>query len=134
MIRIMLADDHKIIRKGIRTILSMEPDFSVVGEAGTGAETLLLVDRLMPDILILDLVLGESNGIEITRQLVKRGTSTSIIILSMHNSEAYVSEALRAGARAYISKESPLEELVQAIREVAKGRSYHSPLLSRLTI
>jgi two-component system, NarL family, response regulator NreC len=132
MINIILADDHQVVRKGLRALLSSEPDFSVVGEAGDGLETVQLVEQVQPDILVLDLMMSGINGLEVTRQLSKKGIKTGIVILSMHNNEAYVLEALRSGARAYILKDSPPEELTRAIREVSSGRRYlSSPLTER---
>jgi two-component system response regulator NreC len=130
MINIFLADDHQIVRKGIKAILSSESDFKVVGEAGDGIETIKLVEELEPQILILDLMMGGVNGLEVTRQLSKKKPDVGIVILSMHSNEAYVLEALRSGAQAYILKDNTTEELVHAIREVAAGRRYLSSPLS----
>jgi len=132
MINIVLADDHQVVRKGLKALLCAEPDFSIVGEAGDGLETVTLVQQLQPDVLILDLMMAGINGLEVTRQLNKKNPKTGIVILSMHNNEAYVLEALRSGARAYILKESSPEELIRAIREVSAGRRYLSaPLTER---
>jgi DNA-binding NarL/FixJ family response regulator len=132
VINIVLADDHQVVRKGLKALLSAEADLSVVGEAGDGLETVQLVERLKPDILVLDLMMSGINGLEVTRQLNKKGVKTGIVILSMHNNEAYVLEALRSGAKAYILKDSPPDELTRAIREVSSGRRYlSSPLTER---
>jgi DNA-binding NarL/FixJ family response regulator len=132
MINILLADDHQLVRKGFKALLSLEPDLAIVGEAGDGFETIKLAEELQPDVLVLDLMMTGINGLEVTRQLSKKNTKTSIVILSMHSNEAYVLEALRSGAKAYILKESPSEELVRAIREVHAGRRYlSSPLTER---
>jgi two-component system response regulator NreC len=130
MIKIILADDHQVVRKGLKALLSAEQDFSIIGEAGDGLETVKLVEQLQPDILILDLMMSGINGLEVTRQLNKKCPKTGIVILSMHSNEAYVLEALRSGAKAYILKESPPEELVRAIHDVAAGRRYLSSPLS----
>jgi two-component system, NarL family, response regulator NreC len=130
MIKIFLADDHQIVRKGINAILSSESDFQVIGEAGDGIETVRLVEELNPDILILDLMMGGINGLEVTRQLAKKNPKVGIVVLSMHSNEAYVLEALRSGAMAYILKDNTTEDLVHAIREVAAGRRYLSSPLS----
>jgi two-component system, NarL family, response regulator NreC len=130
MIQIILADDHQVVRKGLKALLSAEPDLSIIGEAGDGLETVKLVEQLQPDILILDLMMAGINGLEVTRQLHKKCPKIGIVILSMHSNEAYVLEALRSGAKAYILKESPPEELVRAIRDVAAGRRYLSSPLS----
>jgi DNA-binding NarL/FixJ family response regulator len=131
-ISIILADDHQVVRKGLKALLSSEADFSVVGEANDGLETVQLVEKLKPDVLILDLMMGGLNGLEVTRQLAKKVPDTGIVILSMHSNEAYVLEALRSGAKAYILKESPPEELIHAVREVHAGKRYLSaPLTER---
>jgi DNA-binding NarL/FixJ family response regulator len=134
MIRIVLADDHQVVRKGFKALLSAEPDFSVIGEAGEGLEALNLVERLQPEIVVLDLMMSGINGLEVTRQLSKKSPKTSVVILSMHSNEAYVLEALRSGAKAYILKESSPEELIKAIREVSCGRRYLSSPLSERAI
>ncbi len=134
MINIVLADDHQVVRKGLRALLSAEQDFMVVGEAGDGLETVKLVEEQKPDILVLDLMMSGINGLEVTRQLMKKLPELKIVILSMHSNEAYVLEALRSGARAYILKESSPEELIRAIREVSAGRRYLSSPLSERAI
>jgi two-component system, NarL family, response regulator NreC len=132
MISIILADDHQVVRKGLKALLSAEQDFNIVGETGDGIETVKLVEELQPDVLILDLMMSGINGLEVTRQLNKKVPKISIVILSMHSNEAYVLEALRSGAKAYILKESPPEELIRAVREVSSGRRYlSSPLTER---
>jgi two-component system response regulator NreC len=132
MINIILADDHQVVRKGLKALLGVESDFNIIAEAGDGLETVRLVEQWQPDVLILDLMMSGINGLEVTRQLNKKGFKTGIVILSMHSNEAYVLEALRSGAKAYIIKESPPEELIHAIREVVSGRRYLSaPLTER---
>ncbi len=132
MIKIILADDHQVVRKGFKALLSAETDLMVVGEAGDGFETIRLAEQLQPDVLVLDLMMAGINGLEVTRQLSKKNSKIGIVILSMHSNEAYVLEALRSGAKAYILKESPPDELVRAIREVHAGRRYlSSPLTER---
>jgi two-component system, NarL family, response regulator NreC len=134
MINIILADDHQVVRKGLKALLSIEPDFNIIAEAGDGLETVRLVEQLQPDVLILDLMMSGINGLEVTRQLTKKDFKIGIVILSMHSNEAYVLEALRSGAKAYIIKESPPEELVHAIREVVSGRRYLGPPLTERAI
>ncbi len=126
MIRIVLADDHPVVRKGIQAILSIEPDIEIIGEAGDGIEALNIVDKLKPDVLLLDLSMKGLNGLEVTRQLVKDQSATHIIILSIYNNENYVRDALKYGARAYILKENTDEDLIPAIRDVNRGRYYLS--------
>ena len=134
MIKIVLADDHQVVRKGFKALLSAEADFSVVGEAGDGLEALNLIEQLQPEILVLDLMMPGINGLEVTRQASKKNLKTSIVILSRHSNEAYVLEALRSGAKAFILKESPPEELIKAIKEVSCGRRYLSSPLSERAI
>jgi two-component system response regulator NreC len=134
MTTIVLADDHHVVRQGLRSLLEAEPDFSVVGEAGDGLEATQLVERLQPDVLVLDLMMPSLNGLEVTRQVSQRSPQTHVIILSMHPNEAYVLEALRAGAAAYVLKESTSAELVRAVREAVAGRRYLSPPLSERAI
>jgi two-component system response regulator NreC len=131
---IVLADDHPVVRHGLRALLHAEPGLCVVGETGDGLEVVQLVERLKPDVLILDLVIPGLNGLEVTRQVSRRSPQTHVVILSMHTDEAHVLEALRAGATAYVPKESTSAELVRAIREVIAGRRYLSPPLSEHAI
>jgi two-component system, NarL family, response regulator NreC len=134
MVNIFLADDHNIVRKGLQAILSSESDFSIIGEASDGLETIEKVQQQQPDILVLDIMMGGINGLEVTRQLSKKYPKMGIVILSMYSNEAYVLEALRSGAKAYILKDNTTEDLVRAIREVASGRRYLSAPLSERAI
>ncbi len=134
MITIVLADDHQIVRRGIRLLLEAEPDFSIIGEAGDGLDTIRIVEQLKPDILVLDLMMAGVNGLEVTRQISKSSPQTGVVILSMHSNESYVVEALQSGAKAYILKESTSEELVRAVREAATGRHYLSSPISERAI
>ncbi|HNG96515.1 MAG TPA: response regulator transcription factor, partial [Acidobacteriota bacterium] len=130
MISIVLADDHHIVRQGLRALLEAESDFRVIGEASNGRDAIELVRKLHPSVLVLDLMMPVLNGIEVTRQLGKAHLSTKIVILSMYANEAYVLETLANGASAYVLKDSNTSDLVQAVREVAIGRRYLSPPLS----
>lgn len=130
MIKIILADDHHIVRKGIRALLTAQSDFQVIGETGDGLEAVSMVESLTPDVLVLDLMMGGLNGLEVTRQLQKKTPRVGIVVLSMHSDESYVLEALRSGARAYILKDNTDDDLVHAIREVARGHRYLSSPLS----
>jgi len=130
MIKIILADDHRIVRQGVRALLEAEPDFHILAEAKDGLETVRMVEKLRPDILLLDLIMPEMSGLEVTREVRERFPKTNIVILTMHANEAYVLEALQAGAQGYVIKDSSSEELVRAIREVAAGRRYLAPPLS----
>ncbi len=130
MTTIVLADDHQLVRQGLRALLEAEFDLRVIGEAGNGLEAVRLVERLNPNVLILDLMMPGINGLEVTRQLKKSSSQTGIVILSMYADEAYVLEALGNGASAYVLKDSNASDLVHAVREVAAGRRYLSPPLS----
>jgi two-component system response regulator NreC len=127
---ILLADDHPVVRLGLRSVVEAEPDFELVGEAADGPEVLPLVQRLQPNVLVLDLMMPGLNGLEITRQVSRRAPHTRIVILSMYGNEAYVAEALRNGASGYVLKGSHANELVQAIRAAAADQRYLSPPLS----
>lgn len=131
---IVLADDHNVVRRGLRSLLEAESDFHVVGEASDGLETAQMVERLKPDVLVVDLMMSGINGIEVARQVSKRSPGTNVVILSMYGNEGYVLEALRAGAKAYVLKESTSEELVCAVREVSVGKHYLAPPLSERAI
>lgn len=134
MTTIVLADDHHVVRQGLRSLLEAEPDFSVIGETADGLEATQLVERLQPDVLVLDLMMPGLNGLAVTRQVSQRSLRTHVVILSMHPNEAYVLEALRAGAAAYVLKESTSAELVRAVREAVAGRRYLSSPLSERAI
>jgi DNA-binding NarL/FixJ family response regulator len=129
-IRILLADDHQLLRQGLRALFESEPGFRLVGEAGDGLDVLRQVDALGPDVLVLDLMMPGLNGLEVTRQLHQRRSRTRVVILSMYADEPYVLEALRHGAAAYVLKSSPMRELVHAVREAVAGRRFLSPPLS----
>ncbi len=124
MISIVLADDHHIVRKGLRSLLNGEIDFEVVGEAASGVEAVNIVESLKPDILVLDLMMPGLNGLGVTARLAVSCPDTGIIILSMHSNEAYIYQALCSGAKAYILKENTADELITAIRQVSKGNRY----------
>jgi DNA-binding NarL/FixJ family response regulator len=130
MTTILLADDHHVVRHGLRALLSAEQDFRVVGEVPDGLEVANLVERLKPDVLVVDLMMPGLNGLEVTRQVRQRTAHTRVVILSMHANEGYVLEALRNGASAYVLKDSSSADLIHAVREVAAGRRYLSPPLS----
>ena len=134
MVTIVIADDHHVVRRGLRVLLETESDFHVVGEASDGIEAIRLVEDLRPNVLVLDLMMPRVNGLEVTRQIGWRFPETSVVILSVYDSKAYVLEALQAGARAYVLKASTWDELLHAIREVCAGRRYLSPPLSEWAI
>lgn len=134
MTTIVLADDHLVVRKGMRLLLEAEQDFALVGEAEDGLEAVDLVERLRPDVLVLDLMMPGLNGIEVTRQALKRSPDTKIVILSMHGNDEYVLEALRNGATGYVLKDAGADELVAAVRAVSGGERYLSPELAERAI
>ena len=133
-ITIVLADDHHVMRQGLRLVLEAQEDFCVVAEAGNGLDTLTLVERFNPGVLIVDVMMPGLNGLEVTRRVRQRASRTRVIVLSMYSNEAYVLEALRNGAAGYVLKEAHANDLVQAVREVAAGRRYLSPPLSERAI
>ncbi len=127
---IVLADDHHVVRQALRTTLDTEPDLSVIGEASEGLEAVRLVEQLRPDVLIIDVMMPGVGGLEATRQVTERSPETCVIILSMHEDEVHVQQALKHGAAGYVLKESDMAELIQAIGEVMAGHRYLSPQLS----
>jgi len=131
---VVLADDHHILRQGLRALLEAEEGFAVIGEEADGLKVVDMVDRLRPDVLMLDVMMPGLNGLEITRQIVQRGFKTRIVILSMHANETYVREALRNGAAGYVLKDANPAEMLQAVREVHAGRRYLSGSLSERAI
>ncbi|MEP7039830.1 MAG: response regulator transcription factor [Acidobacteriota bacterium] len=130
IITIVLADDHRIVRQGLRALLEAEADFDVIGTAGDGLEALDLVRKLSPDVVVLDLMMPGLNGLEVARQLSKQKPDTKIIILSMYDDEGFVLEALSNGVSAYVLKDAGSADLIQAVREVKAGHRYLSPPLS----
>jgi two-component system response regulator NreC len=131
-VRILLADDHSILRDGMRLLLERQPGFAVVGEAGDGREIIELAREHQPDVIVMDIAMPSMNGIEATRRIVEKHPRTGIVILSMHYDESYVLRSLKAGARAYLLKDALKAELITAIRAVAEGRSFFSPKVSRI--
>lgn len=133
-VTIVLADDHHVVRQGLRQVLEAEPLFSILGEAGDGLEAVDLVAKVKPRVLVVDLMMPGLTGLEVTRRVRKESPDTQVVVLSMHASEPYVLEALRNGAAAYVLKNSQSAHLVQAVREAAAGRRYLSPTLSEHAI
>jgi DNA-binding NarL/FixJ family response regulator len=131
-IRILLADDHTIVRDGLRALLERQADMSVVAEAADGRECVQLAEQHSPDVVIMDVAMPEMNGIEAARRILSANPKTSVLILSMHRDESYVLRALRAGARGYLLKDSPRDDVLTAIRTVAAGRSYLSRQVSQI--
>jgi two-component system response regulator NreC len=133
-IRIVIADDHDVVIRGLKALLDSEPDMEVTEYATDGLVALQLVERLQPHVLVVDMMMPGINGLEITRQVSRRRPDVKVVMLSMHDNEAYVSEALKAGAMAYVLKASDADELILAVREAAAGRRYLSRQLSERAI
>ncbi len=129
--RIVVAEDHALVREGTRQILSAESAFDVVGEAASGEEAVRLVLELLPDLVLMDMRMTGINGIEATRQILAEAPDTKVVIVSAHEDEDYVREALASGASGYILKTAPAKELVEGVRAVAAGALVLSPSLSR---
>ncbi len=130
MIDVVLADDHLVVLQGLRAMLEAEAEINVIGEASDGIEVLDMLDRLQPDVLVMDLKMPNLNGLETARLLKKRGIRAKVIILSMHTSAPYVVQALKYGVMGYVSKDDSADELVDAISQVSEGERYLSPQLS----
>jgi DNA-binding NarL/FixJ family response regulator len=133
-IRILLADDHAVVRQGFKMILAAQPDMEIVGEAANGREAVELAEQLRPDVVVMDVSMPELNGIEATRRLASLIPRARVVALSMHKDSVYVREILRAGARGYLLKDSGAADLVAAIRAVASGESYLSPAVSNAVL
>jgi DNA-binding NarL/FixJ family response regulator len=131
---IILADDHTIVRQGLRALLEAERDMKVVGEAETGRQAVQLTKKLQPDVVIMDIAMPVLNGIQAARQIRKLNTSTKVLILSMYRDDEYVRQAIQAGVAGYLIKQTAANELLTAIREVKKGHAFFSPLISKLLI
>jgi DNA-binding NarL/FixJ family response regulator len=129
-IRILLADDHTLVRQGLRKLLEERADWEVVAEAGDGREAVRLAEQHKPDVAILDVAMPLLNGIEATRQITKRVPGTRVLVLSMHADEAYVTQILQAGATGYLLKDSADVDLLKAVGEAARGRSFFSPAIA----
>lgn len=132
--RILIAEDHTLLRTGLRIMLSQEPDLEVVGEADNGKDAILAVGRLQPDLVLMDLTMPGTNGMEAINEIKRRFPDTRILVLTIHKTEEYIQEALRAGAEGYVLKDSSQDELRSAIRSVLSGRSYLSPDVSDTVI
>jgi two-component system response regulator NreC len=134
MIRIILADDHAVMRSGLRLVLEQQEEFKVLGEASDGREAVGLAESLRPDVAVLDITMPNLNGIEAARQISAKQPDVAIVVLSMHADESYVLRALKAGARGYLLKESPEADFIRAIRSVSEGKAFFSPAVSRMLV
>jgi len=133
-LRLLLGDDHTLVRQGLRKILEEKPEWEVVGEAGDGREAVRQAIALHPDVAILDIGMPQLNGIEATRQIAKRCADTRVLILSMHSADAYVARALQAGAKGYLLKDSAGKDLIRAVATIAAGKSFFSPAITKLML
>ncbi|MGO8789494.1 MAG: response regulator [Terriglobia bacterium] len=133
-IRVLLADDHKLMRAGLRLVVEQQPDLSVVGEADDGRQAVELATSLTPDVVVMDIGMPNLNGIEAARQIRAIRPDAAVVMLSMHSDEGYVLRALGAGARAYLLKDSATTDLVQAIHAVVEGKSFFSPAVSKVLL
>jgi len=133
-IRILLADDHTVMRNGLRLLLERQPNLTVVGEASDGRETVRAAESVSPDVVVMDIAMPNLNGIEAARQITAARPETAIVILSMHSDESYVIRALKAGARAYLLKDSAEGDLIAAIHAISEGKSFFSPAISRILV
>ena len=133
-IKILLADDHVMMRKGIRALLERRPDFQIVAEAGDGREAVQMTEAHSPHVVVADIAMPNLNGIEAARQITLKSPGTAIVILSMHSDESYVLRALKAGARGYLLKDSPEADLINAILAVHQGKAFFSPAISKMLV
>jgi two-component system response regulator NreC len=133
-IRILLADDHKLMRSGLRVLLEQQVDCMVVGEASDGREAVALANSVKPDVLVMDIGMPSLNGIEAAAQITQSHPEIAIVMLSMHSDESYVLRALKAGAKGYLLKDSAESDLQRAVHAVAEGKSFFSPAVSKVLL
>ena len=133
-ISIVLADDHLVVRRGIRAVLEAEPDLQIVGEVDDGAGVLAMIEAVRPDVLVLDVMMPNLGGFQVLRELGEKAVSTKVVVLSMYSTEAYVTEALRLGAIGFVVKDSSAGDLIRAVRQAAAGRRFLSAPLSESII
>jgi len=133
-IRILLADDHTVVRKGLRLLLESQPRFVVIAEAADGREAVALAAQHRPDVVVMDVAMPMLNGIEAARQITAKWPQTAVVFLSMHSDEGYVLKALKAGARAYLLKDSAETDLIQAVKAVSEGKAFFSPAIGKMLV
>ena len=133
-IRVFLVDDHTVVRQGLRRILESDEEIEIVGEAGDGRTAIDLVQKLRPHVVVMDVAMPELNGIEATRQIVKRIEGAKVLVLSMHGDDVYVRQALKAGARGYLLKDSEDLDLIKAVKAIRAGGSFFSPPVSKVVL
>jgi two-component system response regulator NreC len=132
--RVLLADDHQLMRSGVRLMLEREPDITVVGEASDGREAVVLAKSLKPEVVVMDIGMPNLNGIEAALQMTQHNPELAVVMLSMHSDESYVLRALKAGARGYLLKDSAEADLIKAVHVVAGGKSFFSPAVSKVLL
>lgn len=130
-IKVLLADDHGLVRQGLRFVLERQPGIVIVGEAGDGREAVRMAEELSPAIVIMDIAMPHLNGIDAAAQIVKRQPATGVIMLSVHSDETYVLRALNAGAKGYLLKDSAELDVIRAVQSVAQGRPFFSPAITQ---
>jgi two-component system response regulator NreC len=133
-IRILLADDHNVMRKGLRLLLESHADFSVVGEAADGRQAVAKAEETKPDVAVLDIAMPNLSGIEAAQRIIAQSPHTAVVVLSMHSDEGYVLRALKAGAKGYLLKDSAEGDLIAAIQAVCEGKTFFSPEISRMLV
>ena len=133
-IRVLLADDHNLIRAGLRLVAEQQPDLTVAGEAADGRQAVAMAHSLKPDVVVMDIGMPDLNGIEAARQIRESLPDTQIVMLSMHSDEGYILRALKAGARAYLLKDSAEADLARAIRAAVEGKSFFSPAVGKVLL
>jgi DNA-binding NarL/FixJ family response regulator len=133
-IRVLLADDHTVVRQGLRALLEAETDMAVIGEAETGRLAVQQAQKLMPDVVVMDIAMPNLNGLEATRQITRELPSVKVLVLSSYNDDEYVHQVTEAGATGYLLKQAAATDLIKAVREARKGNAFFSPAISRRLI
>jgi len=133
-VRILLADDHTVVRKGLRLLLESVPEFQVIADAADGRDAVALAEQHRPDVVVMDVAMPILNGIEAARQITAKLPGAAVVFLSMHGDESYVLRALKAGARAYLLKDSAEYDLIQAVKAVSEGKAFFSPAISKMLV
>jgi DNA-binding NarL/FixJ family response regulator len=130
-IKVLLADDHTIVRQGLKVLLEAEPDITVVGEAETGRQALQLTRKLLPDVVVMDIAMPNLNGLEATRQIAKEIPAVKLLVLSSYDDDEYVHQVTGAGATGYLLKQTAATDLIKAVREARRGNAFFSPAISK---
>jgi DNA-binding NarL/FixJ family response regulator len=130
-ITILLADDHTVVRQGLKALLEAQPDMTVVGEASNGRQAMQIARKLAPDVVVMDIAMPSLNGLEATRQIIRAVPTAKVLILSSYNDDEYVSQLTEAGAAGYLLKQTAATDLIRAIREIRKGKAFFSPAVSK---